>query len=108
MGAYLESHSDVEKTFKETAICSEIATTVEQSSNDPVDPLSRLVLSVTCPDTLLVYGGGQANDAEFGGMFAGAMFPAGADQDTWRVAVENFSDSMTFSASAYGVCGTSD
>jgi hypothetical protein len=39
MGAYLENHSDVEKTFKETAICSEIATTVEQSSNDPVDPL---------------------------------------------------------------------
>src|SRR5262245_9423102 len=62
-GAYLENHSGVEKTFKETAVCSEIVTTVVQSSSDPIDPLSQAIRTATCPDTLNVYGGGHDNDA---------------------------------------------
>ena len=107
-GAYLENHSGAEKTFTETVVCSEIVTTVEQSNNDPVDPLSRAMRSVTCPDTLVVYGGGQSNSAGFGGLFAAAMFPAGAGHGTWRVNLDNFSDTLTFSAAVYAVCGPSD
>src|SRR5262245_55540247 len=107
-GGYVENLSVVEKTFKQTAVCSEIATTVEQSNGDEVGPLSTDTRSATCPDALVVYGGGHDNGAGFGGLYASALFPAGADHDVWRIAVDNFSDSFSFTTGAYAVCGASD
>ena len=104
-GGYVENHSATDKSFTQTAVCAKVATTIQISDNDPIDPETRGSRSSACPGSQHVYGGGQDNSAGFDGIFASAMSPTGSDHDAWRAAVDNFSASFTFTVRAYAVCG---